>query len=296
MDVIVTVCAAFGLTVSEAKTEIMCLRTRGMSDAASTFSVEAAGQVYKQTHDFVYLGGNVNHHADLSIEINRRIRNAWCSFRTYSLELYDRPSAPLELKIRMLKAEVIEAMLYGCVTWSPRACHYDTLRRAHHSFLTRCIGWRKRTRTDHPISYLETLVKTGSESIEATLRKRRILFAGFVARMEDTRLPKRLMFGELVGGAVSSGGQEKEWMGCLLDDFRVFGIDPDKWTIAAQDEGEWHRTAKQGAEIFMTKWIAAERVKAALRHAETCPNVTGRTKERVAQSKRARTGLLATID
>ena len=71
---------------------------------------------------------------------------------------------------------------------------YDTLRRAHHSFLTRCIGWRKRTRTDHPISYLETVVKTGSESIEATLRKRQILFAGAVARMDDTRLPKCVMF------------------------------------------------------------------------------------------------------
>ena len=57
MVVIVTVCAVFGLTVSEAKTEIMCLRTRGMSDDTATFSVEAAGQVYKQTHDFVYLGG-----------------------------------------------------------------------------------------------------------------------------------------------------------------------------------------------------------------------------------------------
>ena len=84
-------------------------------------------------------------------------------------------------------------------------------------------------------------------------------------------------------------------MGCLLDNFRVFGIDPDKWTIAAQDEGKWYRTAKQGAEIFM-KWIAAERARAALRHVETCPNVTGKTKERVAQSNRARTGLLATID
>ena len=80
-------------------------------------------------------------------------------------------------------------MLYGCVTWSPRACHYDTLRRAHHSFLTRCIGWRNRTCTDHPISYIETLVKMGSESIEAILRKRRILFAGVLARMEDTKLP-----------------------------------------------------------------------------------------------------------
>ena len=84
--------------------------------------------------------------------------------------------------------------------------------------------------------------------------------------------------------------------GVSPDDFRVFGIDPDKWTIAAQDEGEWHRTAKQGAKVFMTKWITAERAKAALRHAETCPNVTGKTKQRVAQSKRTRTGLIATID
>ena len=113
--------------------------------------------------------------------------------------------------------------------------------------------------------------------------------------MEDTRLPKCVMFGELVGVAGSAGGQEREWMGCLLDDLRAFGIHPDMWTIAIQDEGEWHRTAKQRAEFFM-KWIAAERARAALRHAGICPNVTVRTKERVAQSKHARTGLLATVD
>ena len=141
-----------------------------------------------------------------SIEVDRRIRGAWCNFRKYTLELYDRPGAPLKLKIRMLRAEVLETILYGCVTWSPRACHYDTLRRAHHRSMTHCIGWRKHNRADHPISYLDTLVKTGSESIEATLRRRRILFAGFVAHIEDTRLPKCVMFGEMVGGAVCVGG------------------------------------------------------------------------------------------
>ena len=137
------------------------------------------------------------------------MRNVWCSFRKYTTRTVRPTERPLELKIRMLKAEVLETMLYGCVTWSPRSCHYDALRRAHHNLLTRCIGWRKHNRTDHPISYLDTLVNTGSESIEATLRKRRILFAGFVARMEDTRLPKCVMFGELVGGAVSAGGGGK---------------------------------------------------------------------------------------
>ena len=83
--------------------------------------------------------------------------------------------------------------------------------------------------------------------MEATLRRRRILFAGFVARMQDTRLPKCVMFGEMVGGASCVGGQEKEWMGCLLGDLRAFGINADQWTIAAQDEGEWRRTAERGA-------------------------------------------------
>ena len=189
MGVIVVVCAAFILTVSEAKTETMCLRTKGVPESTAIFNVEAAGQVYNQTNEFVYLGGNVNHNADLSIEVDRRIRNAFCSFRKCTLELYDRPSAPLELKIRMLRDEALETMLYDCVTWRPRACHYDTLRRVHHSFLTRCIGWRKNNRTSHLISYVDTFIKTGSESIETIIRRRRILFAGFVARMQYTRLP-----------------------------------------------------------------------------------------------------------
>ena len=87
MKVIVVVCAAFGLTVSEAKTEIICLRAKRMPECTATFSVKAAGQVYNQTNEFVYLGGNVNHNADLSVEVDRRIRNAWCSFRKYTLKL-----------------------------------------------------------------------------------------------------------------------------------------------------------------------------------------------------------------
>ena len=172
MEVIVAVCAALGLTVSEAKTKIMCLRAKGTPESIATFSVEAAGQVYNQTNEFVYLEGNVNHNVDLSIEIDRRIHNAWCSFRKYTLEPYDRPSALLELKTQMIRAELLETMLYGCITWNPRARHYDALRRALHRLLTRCIGWRKHDRADHPISHLDPLIKTGREGIEAILRRR----------------------------------------------------------------------------------------------------------------------------
>ena len=80
-------------------------------------------------------------------------------------------------------------------------------------------------------------IKTGSESIEATLRRRWVFFAGFVARMEDMRLSKCLMFGGLVGDADCIGGQEKQCMRCFLGDFRALGINASHWTTAAQDEG-----------------------------------------------------------
>ena len=120
--------------------------------------------------------------------------------------------------------------------------------------------------------------------------RRRILFTGFMARMEDTRLLKCVMFEEVVRGAGCVGGQEKEWAGCLLENLKAFGINADQWTTAAQDERERRKTA----EHFMATWMASEKARAGLRHAVGCPNATGRTKDRVAQSERAR--LLAIVD
>ena len=65
-------------------------------------------------------------------------------------------------------------------------------------------------REDHILFYAHALVKTYSKSTEATARRRRILFAGFVARMGEERLPRRVMFGEMVGGKGYFFGQEKD--------------------------------------------------------------------------------------
>ena len=65
MTVIVTACSSFGLTVSEAKTEIVCLETKGGGKVS--FTINAAGQVYKQTIEFVYLGGAIAADRDLRI-------------------------------------------------------------------------------------------------------------------------------------------------------------------------------------------------------------------------------------
>ena len=149
---------------------------------------------------------------DMSVEIARRTSACWARIRRYSRELYGQPKVTLSLKTRMVKAEAIEALLYGfSITWTLRQEHYAKLRTVRHRVLLRIIG-AQRKRPDHHrmTSYNRALEITGCESIETTLRTRRLLWAGTLLRMSGGRLPKRIMFGNLEGAVRRRrGGKEK---------------------------------------------------------------------------------------
>ena len=68
MAVIATVLVALWLTVSEAKTEMMCLETKDGEEVP--FTLTAAGQVYKQADGFVYVGGAITENWDLKCRGN----------------------------------------------------------------------------------------------------------------------------------------------------------------------------------------------------------------------------------
>lgn len=76
------------------------------------FHVEVADQVYTKTHHIVYLGENVNHDADLSVEVDRRLRNAWCSFRTVRLTQISPSGSRSGCESRSTR----DKALYVCVT------------------------------------------------------------------------------------------------------------------------------------------------------------------------------------
>ena len=143
MGFIVATCQEFRLTMSEKKTEAMHLWSHPHT-ASNALRIEAAGQRYKQTTEFVYLGDAISESADLDIEIKRRIGAAWASVRKYSSQLYDRRNARLSLKIRLFKAEVMEAMLYGCATWTiaPRTLAAYVLPTTSYSCALSAFGAR----------------------------------------------------------------------------------------------------------------------------------------------------------
>ena len=188
MEVIVDVCRAFALTVLAKKTDTMCIPSP--PTPRTMVRVKATGQIYKHVQSFDYLGGAVTETPDMSVEISRRTRASWMRIRRYLRELYDQPKVALSLKTRFVKAEAIEALLYGCSTWTFRQEHYARLRTVHHRVSLGIIG-AQRKRPDHRMtSYNRALEITRCESVEITLRTIRLLWAGTLIRMSGGRLPK----------------------------------------------------------------------------------------------------------
>ena len=195
--------------------------------------IEPVGQIYKQVQPLTYLGDAVTETPDMAVEIARQTHACWMGIRRYSRERYDQPKVALSLKTRMVRAEAIEALLYGCSTWTLRQEHYAKLRTVHHRVLLRIIGAQRKRPNHWMTSYNRALEITRCESIETTLRTRRLLWAGTLIRMSSGRLPKRIMFGNLKGAVRRGrGGKEKEWTDCVQSDIRAFGITRD-WKAMA---------------------------------------------------------------
>ena len=62
------------------------------------------------------------------------------------------------------------------------------------------------------MSYVKALKKVQCESVETTILKRRLLFAGVVQRTHNERLTRQVMFGTMAGRENPGPGRpEKDW-------------------------------------------------------------------------------------
>ena len=83
----------------------------------------------------------------------------WACFERFEPELYNR-KATICLDVRMLMAEVIDTLLYGCVTCTLGAEHFAKLRTVHYEVFLRVMGLQFRQRAEYTtLSYAKALKK-----------------------------------------------------------------------------------------------------------------------------------------
>jgi hypothetical protein len=274
MSIIVKATLQFGLTVSENKTKTMYAAKKSALEVKRvTITVIAGGQSYGQVAHFTYLGTRLSESGGVSEEIKERKVKAWGKWIVRKKALYQNKNVIPCVKLSMLRQEIIETLLYGCEAWTTSAEDIANLNSIHYKLLTQTLGlWRKK-KTDLPRSYGSILKEYGLCSMETELRMRRLKWAGSVMRMSDDRLPKIMMFGELVEGQRNGGGQISQWRAELLGDMISFGllvkekgISKPAWdkhkaniwdteiSVKARDPVDWADEVYYGAVNFMEDW------------------------------------------
>ena len=77
------------------------------------------------------------------------------------------------------------------------------------------------------------------------LSQRRLRWLGHVHRMANGRIPKVMLYGELVTGTRTVGRPHLRYRDTCKRDMKVAGIDTT-WEAAADDRGHWRAVVKAG--------------------------------------------------
>ena len=139
----------------------------------------------------------------------------------------------------------------------------------------------------------EVLSRADLPSIHTLLKKAQVRWAGHIVRMPNTRLPKRLFYGELTEGKRSQGGQKKRYKDTLKVSLKSFNISPNTWEIEALNRPVWRSNTSKGATSYEQNRIAEARRKRVLRKSRDNSMVADHLCPTCGRGFRARIGLIS---
>jgi len=172
----------------------------------------AAGSLARVSQ-FRYLGALI---ADTIRDVNSRIGLAWSA----AIELGPIWRSGLEkrLKVTFFRSVVESVLLYGCETWSLTEAlnlkldgNYTRLLR-----YVQGIHWSEHITND--------IVYDCLPKLSATIRKRRLQFAGHCIRA-DNQVVSKLVLWEATGPIRVGGGNITTYLKCILDDMNTVQCD-----------------------------------------------------------------------
>ena len=169
------------------------------------------------------------------MELGKRIGKAATNIAKISARVWENKKLTTQTKVAVYRACIVSTLLNGSESWATYAGQEKRLNIFHMRCLRRIlsISW-----TDK-VSNNEELERAESPSMFTLLRQRRLRWLGHVHRMEDGRIPKDLLYGELEFGSRPVGRPKLRFMDVCKRDMLGTGLLTDNWETHAADRGDW---------------------------------------------------------
>jgi hypothetical protein len=191
---------------------------------------------FQHVEEITYLGSQLNQTNSIHSDIQARIGAGNRCYYTFGKVMKTR-AINKNLKLQIYKTIIRPVVTYGCETWTLTHQNEQRLRIFERKILRKIFGpvinddgtWRIR-RNDE----LNELIR--SADIVRFIKSKRIAWIGHVMRMEETRMPKRLLEWKPMGRRIR-GRPRKRWLEDIEDDIHTMGI--RGWRKMSNERTEW---------------------------------------------------------
>jgi len=231
-------CVLFGLTISLKKTQVMGQATPGPP------AMNIKGAELEVVHQFQYLGSTVTDTLSLDAEINKRIGMAYTTLSKLTKRVWTNKHLTVHTKANVYKACVISTLLYGSESWTTYSSQERKLQTFHLRCLRRILGitWKDKVTNN------EVLSRAGIPSMFTLLRQRRLRWLGHIHRMDDGRIPKDLLYGQLATGDRGRGRPNLRFKDVCKRDLKACNINTETWESSAANRTLWKQLVATGLE------------------------------------------------
>ena len=147
----------------------------------------------------------------------------------------------IKTKCAVYRAVVLSTLLYGAEAWTVYMKQAHSLNAFMMRHLRQILGikwWHKRTN----ISILE---QTNLPSMYETLIQRNLRWAGHITRLDDSRLPKQILYSQLVVGSRNIGRPKLRFKGTLRRNLLKKEIPLGSWDKTSQNRILWRDLVKR---------------------------------------------------
>ena len=226
---------AFGLTISIKKTELVHQPVSNAPAQNPPPQVFIDGKALNTVQSFTYLGSTVTSDAKLDKEICTRLAKASSAFGKLHKRLWSVHDVSLKTKTDVYKAVIVPTLLYGAESWAPYRKQIKQLDAFHMRCLrTICnISWEDRVRNSTILSRCEIC------GIEYFLVRAQTRWVGHVIRMDDTRIPKQLLYGQISDAPRRVGRPLLRYKDKLKENLKHLEFDTKNWEQLPLSRTNW---------------------------------------------------------
>ena len=199
------------------------------------------GEVEYVPH-FKYLGSLSSASLTMQPEIASRLAKAGSAFYRLNKAWADK-FLSRDLKCSVYKSIVQATLLYACETWAAPKAMLASLDTFQMRCLRRICGISLRQHMTNESIRGHCQV----EAVSTLVRYRRLRWLGHLARLEDDRLPKQLLFGSLIRTEHvpgKAGRPLKSWIDYVREDLHSLHLGYS-WYRHAQDRASWRSSIQK---------------------------------------------------